>query len=160
MLRRHQSIAFANSIHFITLVTHERGQWFIASDLCREILTTFERCRAKQNLECFGYVLMPDHLHALLCQRNEGSHVPKLVQDFKKFTSRYLKPNSYPDVTLWRTRYDDVPVPGPKAAATRVEYMHTNPIRRDLATLTEDYPWSSARDYAGLEKGIVTIAPL
>jgi len=77
--------------------------------------------------------------------------------DFKKFTSRYLKPNSYPDVTLWRARYDDVPVPGPKAASTRLEYMHANPIRHELVTLAEEYPWSSARDYAGSEKGIVTV---
>ncbi len=157
MLRRHQTIAFANSIHFVTLVTRERGQWFVAQELCREILATFERCRARENLECFGYVLMPDHLHALLRQNDEGSYTAKLVQDFKKFTSRYLKPNSYPDGTLWRTRYDDVPIPGPKAATTRVEYMHAKPIRRELVALVEDYSWSSARDYAGLEKGIVTV---
>lgn len=72
MLRRHQTIAFANSIHFVTLVTRERGRWFVAPELCREILTTFERCRAKENLECFGYVLMPDHLHALLRQCDEA----------------------------------------------------------------------------------------
>jgi len=108
-------------------------------------------------VDCLGYVLMPDHLHALLLQQEEGLAVSELMERFKKFTSRKLRPAMYTGVSLWRRRYDDVPVPGTDAAKTKLIYMHGNPVRRGLVTTPEDYPWSSAREYAGLEPGIVHI---
>jgi putative transposase len=100
---------------------------------------------------------MPDHLHALLWQEQADESIPKLVQDFKKFTSRKLRPVNYPGETLWRIRYDDVPVPGPDAAKTKLVYMHGNPVRRGLVKQAEDYPWSSAADYAETRTGVVTL---
>ena len=32
------------------------------------------------------------------------------------------------------------------------EYIHSNPVRRNLAAAPTDWPWSSARDWAGLER--------
>jgi len=111
-------------------------------------------------VDCLGYVLMPDHLHALLFQQKEGFAVAELMERFKKFTSRKLRPRAYTGVSLWRRRYDDVPVPGTDAAKTKLVYLHGNPVRRGLVTSPEDYPWSSAREYAGFEKGIVHICSI
>jgi hypothetical protein len=38
MLRRHRRIAFGNSVHFITIVTRERGFWFEDEQCCRRLL--------------------------------------------------------------------------------------------------------------------------
>lgn len=108
-------------------------------------------------VDCIGYVLMPDHLHALLFQPKEGFAVAELMERFKKFTSRKLRPALYNGTSLWRRRYDDVPVPGANAVKTKINYIHENPVRRDLVDIPEDYPWSSAREYAELEQGIVHI---
>jgi putative transposase len=158
MLRRHQQLDFAGSLHFVTLVTHERGAWFTSGESCRAILESFEFCCSKTGVDCLGYVLMPDHLHALLWQQRATENIPKLVQDFKKFTSRKLRPANYTGETLWRIRYDDVPVPGPEAAKTKIVYMHGNPVRNGLVERAEDYPWSSAADYAELRSGVVTVS--
>ena len=80
------------------------------------------------------------------------------MERFKKFTSRKLRPASYAGARLWRRRYDDVPVPGENAAKTKINYMHVNPVRRGLVDIPEDYHWSSAREYAELEQGIVHIS--
>jgi putative transposase len=157
MLRRHQQLDFAGSLHFVTLVTLERGAWFTSDECCRAILESFEFCRSKVGVECLGYVLMPDHLHALLWQQKDEQSISKLVQDFKKFTSRKLQPVDYPGDTLWHIRYDDVPVPGPDAAKTKLAYMHGNPVRRGLVQRPEDYLWSSAVDYVEMQAGIVTV---
>ncbi|MDD5088740.1 MAG: transposase [bacterium] len=158
MLRRHTRLNFAGSIHFITVVTRERGSWFTSDDICTAILESFEHHRRKCTALCYGYVLMPDHLHALIGQTEEGDVVPRLVREFKKWTSANHQPIGYPATTLWRDKYDDVPVPGSDAARTKVEYIHNNPVRRGLVESPEKYRWSSAVDYWGNGKSIIEVA--
>jgi putative transposase len=157
MLRRHSSNNFPGSIHFITLVTQIRDNWFTSEKICLDILNSFGFCLMKTGVECYGYVLMPDHLHALLLEVEASESVSKLVQDFKKFTSRKLKPSNYPDDNLWRTRFDDVPVPGANAVRTKLIYIHNNPVRAGIADTAETYRWSSAGIYANDEEAGVQI---
>ena len=160
MRKRHLNLAFAGSIHFVTTVTRVRGSWFTKPEICEEILSLFEGYRSKHDVDCYGYVLMPDHLHALLVQQAEGAAIPLLMEGFKSVSSRRIHPAGYPQTHLWSDRYDDVPVPGAEAARTKLEYMLANPVRRSLAERPEMYPWSSARDHFGMGKGIVTVTPL
>lgn len=157
MLHRHSKLDFARSIHFVTIVTAERGQWFIDSKRCRELLLLFEGYRAKSGLHCLAYVLMPDHLHALLFQETEGDHVSVLMQRFKRMSVKH-KPSLYTAATFWRRHYDDVPVPGSQAARTKVNYVHANPVRKGMVSNEVEYEWSSARDWAGLGEGIVKVS--
>jgi putative transposase len=160
MQRGHKALAFANSIHFVTMVTHVRGRWFVSPEQCRSMLELLEGYRARLNVRCLGYVLMPDHLHVLLWQESDGLLIPKLVEGFKSVSARTLKPRGYPAAPLWSRHYDDVPVPGSQAARTKLAYMHNNPVRRGLVETPEQYLWSSARVLTG-DKGesIVRLAP-
>ena len=160
MRQRHKRLAFAGSIHFITTVTRVRGAMFTDDRICRELLELFEWYRGKFSVDCLGYVLMPDHLHAVLHQEEAEVVVPQLMQGFKKLTSRRCRPARYPKIPLWQSRYDDVPVPGSDAVKTKLNYIHANPVRRGLVEEPEDYPWSSARDYYNEEAGIVTISKI
>jgi putative transposase len=157
MLRRHTKIAFAGSLHFVTTVTMVRGDWFINDVLCENILKVFEGYRSKHGVHCLGYVLMPDHLHATLYQESEEAAVPRMIQGFKSLVSQKCRPAGYPAQALWRPRYDDVPLPGPNAVRTRLEYMHANPVRAGLVDAPDAYKWSSAGHYAGVEDKIVRI---
>jgi len=157
MLRRHQILDFKGSIHFITTVTALRGNWFIEDAICTEVLKIFDGYRSRFTLRCLGYVLMPDHLHALLYQDGSGSLVSDFMQAFKGLTSKKCRPHQYADSNLWRRRYDDIPIPGSNAARIRIEYIHGNPVRRGLVEQAENYPWSSARDYLELSSGIVEL---
>jgi hypothetical protein len=160
MQHRHGILDFAGSIHFITLATRVPGNWFITSAQCRAMLDVFEGYRAKADLDCFGYVLMPDYLHALLRQTDSGPFVSMAVQGFKSVTSRTCRPLSYPTGPLWLRRYDDVPIPGRDAALTRMDYMHDNPLRRRLVRRREEYVWSSLQYYLGKYPQIVTLTDL
>ncbi len=158
MRRRHQNLSFSGSIHFITTVTSKRGSWFTDEITCIHILTLFEKLRQQYHLSCYGYVLMPDHLHALLVQDNDGESVPLFMNAFKKWTSRRYRERISDARTLWARGYDDVPVPGSDAARTKIEYMHFNPIRRGLVNEPSEYRWSSIHDYYGSRQGIITVS--
>ncbi len=157
MLHRHSRLNIAESVHFVTTVTAVRGAWFTEDAVCRSILEAFEFARSKYKVDCRGYVLMPDHLHALLLQHDADFAVARMMESFKKFTSRKLRPAQYPGDALWRERFDDVLVPGADAVATKLRYLHENPLRRGLVAACEDYPWSSARITYGLGTSIVTV---
>ena len=158
MLQRHKRLAFAGSIHFITTVARIRGPRFVVPVVCRELLGIFEWYRARFEVTCLGYVLMPDHLHALLLQDDDEPIVPRLVRGFKSLSSRRLWHERGKPGTLWHYRYDDVPVPGSEAAQTKLQYMHANPVRAGIVERAEEYPWSSATDYVLNRPGIVTVA--
>ncbi len=157
MRRRHSQIGFANSLHFVTTATSVRGLWFTDGAFCQQILESFEFHRGSNGIVCLGYVLMPDHFHALLYQAEEGTAVSDCIAGFKKFTSRFLKPKNYLDSTLWSLHFDDVPIPGFKAALKRIEYLHENPVRAGLVGKVDDFRWSSARFYETGEEGVVEI---
>ncbi|RPH93951.1 hypothetical protein EHM69_08715 [candidate division KSB1 bacterium] len=159
MRRRHQRLNFVGSLHFVTTVTLERGNWFVSVNACTEILTIFEHYRKQCGLDCFGYVLMPDHLHALLMQTADDKTVSQFMNSLKRETSKSLHLADFAADTLWRERYDDVLIPGQRAAAARIEYMHYNPVRRGLVTEATDYLWSSVRFYFELsDHGLVTLS--
>jgi putative transposase len=158
MRRRHKRLDFAGSLHFVTTVTRERGNWFVSDFVCSEILTIFEHYRKRYGLDCYGYVLMPDHFHALLLQSTEDLSVSQLMNSFKRETSKFLNISDYPADTLWQHHYDDVPIPGPRATMTRLEYMHNNPVRRGLVAQATDYLWSSARFHFDLSnQSLITL---
>ncbi|MFZ5432329.1 MAG: REP-associated tyrosine transposase [Calditrichota bacterium] len=148
MRRRHNQLDFVGSLHFITTVARERGQWFTSEKVCTEILRIFEKYRCRYELTCFGYVLMPDHLHALLMQTQETLSVSQFMNCFKRETAKsQLVAIPLNTRTLWRDRFDDVPIPNAQAALERIEYMHNNPVRRGLVEKPSGYSWSSARFY-------------
>jgi putative transposase len=153
MRRRHRRFDYANTFHFVTTVTRERGKWFVTDDVCTQILSTFERFRMKYGLVCIGYVLMPDHFHALVLQVEDGPVVSNVMACFKRETSKSLGISGRFQKTLWRDYYDDVPIPGSDALWKRLSYIHENPVRRGLVSDVAEYRWSSLRFYYEMDKG-------
>jgi putative transposase len=158
MRRRHNQIGYAGVLHFVTTVTKVRGDWFVDEGICRSILKLFDSHLSRFKLDCFGYVLMPDHLHCLLLQVDEGQIVSNFMRMFKTESSKRVTVPDYSGETLWCECYDDVPVPGKDAAITKLNYMLNNPVRRGIVNYSLDYPWSSAKEHFGVGKGIVKIA--
>ena len=144
MLHRHERYNLPGSVHFITTVTRVRGRWFVQPDVCEAILRVFEKYRAATKLHCLEFVLMPDHLHAVLLQTEEAKPVFRLMNSFKGYSSRFVTVPGYPVKSLWRADYDDVKVPGPDERVTKACYIRNNPVKAGLVEVPEAYPWSSA----------------
>jgi putative transposase len=48
----------------------------------------------------------------------------------------------------------------PKTLRKMIEYIHDNPVRRGLVKEAVDWPWSSARYYAGWDDVNLSMDPL
>ena len=117
---------------------------------------------------------MGSHLH-LLCKTTDGIVLSDVMRDFKKFTSKKIihtiinEPASRREWMLayfqrscehlkreqqykvWQDGYHAEIVETNWFIRQKVNYIHGNPVKDKIVALPEDYYFSSARNYAGLE---------
>ncbi len=139
------------------------------------IIESLRFCQQKKELELFAYCLMTNHLH-LIVRAAEGAALSDFVRDFKKYTARNLfqalhtnpqesrrkwlewiftsegrfnPDNTY--VQVWQNDSHAVELKTEAMTRQRLEYIHQNPVRAGICYRAEDYVYSSAAQYAGLE---------
>jgi len=116
---------------------------------------------------------MSNHIH-LIAQSSTGN-LSATIRDIKKYTSKriidiiqnipesrcnwMLKQFSYHarrharNITyqVWTHENHAVCLYGPEFIREKIEYLHNNPVRSGIVKKPEDYLYSSARNYAGLD---------
>ena len=58
---------------------------------------------------------------------------------------------------FWQARYYDFNVWTRKKRIEKLKYIHRNPVKRGLVEKPEDWRWSSCRNYATGEEGVVEV---
>jgi putative transposase len=137
--------------HFVTFTCYHRQRGFsspAARDLFIEVL---ERMRCRFALCIYGYVVMPEHVHLLVSEPQQGlladgMHYLKL--SFAKRLARGV---------FWQKRYYDRNVRDEREFREKLRYIHRNPVKAGWCERPEDWHWSSFRHYALREKGVVEI---
>jgi putative transposase len=132
-------------------------------------------CREQKGLALYGYVIMTNHIH-LICKSKEGFELSDILKDFKRHTAKYILKaieenpqesrkewileilqkageTNHKNKTYQFWRQDNHPIELYKAETIRqkLEYIHQNPVEEGFVQKPEDYLYSSARNYAGLE---------
>ena len=105
-----------------------------------------------------AFVVMPNHVHVLLTPQVA---VPKLLCTIKAFTAR--RANQILGSTgkpFWQDESYDHWVRDAREFERIAAYIEWNPVRAGLVDRVEDWPWSSAADYAGQRAGPLRIARL
>ncbi len=64
------------------------------------------------------------------------------------------------DEPAWEKKFIDKHVVGSEQIQGCLSLMHEAPVKAGLAEKTTDWEWSSARRYAGLPEGVVTVDPV
>jgi putative transposase len=104
---------------------------------------------------------MPEHVHLLISEPEIGDP-SKALQVLKHNSSRDLlklggESRIAPGRHFWQRRFYDFNVWNGKKITEKLEYMHLNPVVRNLVTHPKDWPWSSWSHYANGEKGLIAI---
>ena len=127
----------------------------------------------KYNAQIVAYVFMPNHIHLIL-YFHEENHLSSYMRDFKKYTSVQIRKLiesdgqadllnllRYPDreqkFKVWMDRFDDVVIRSPKVLLTKMQYIHLNPVKKELVKYPQDYKHSSAGFYL---KEITPLIPI
>jgi putative transposase len=125
---------------------------------------TSEKLREHRGI-CCGFVVMPDHVHAIVWFAAAGALSP-FMKSWKQTTSLRLKrvlrgvaPNYAGKFAIgepfWQPKYYPFNLYSAGKAREKLEYMHLNPVRAGLVTRALDWEWSSAGYYLnGVDVGI------
>jgi putative transposase len=169
---RYRNIYLDNHTHFCTASVVERLPLLSGDVICRAVLGVWKRQKTRYGVRLEGFVIMPDHIHILV--RGNGEDVRKFLQYSMAEIARIVnatlrtkaargdataqdslstirrRTNGLAGVKVWKERFRAVPLDSEDAIRVKLEYMHGNPVRGELASDPADWPWSS---YAFYERG-------
>lgn len=137
------------------------------------VVDSLKYCQQNKGLVIFGWCLMPSHLHMIV--RAEGDNtLSDILRDFKKYTSKAIVKQiedetesrrewmleqfakageslkKIKDYKFWQDGNQAKEIHGNQFLFEKLEYIHNNPVEEMIVAKSEDYLFSSARNYAGL----------
>ena len=165
-LRRFEGHNHARELTF----TCFRGQPFLRSDrACRWLIDALAAARAKHGFDLWAYCIMPTHTHLLLYYpAASGLRMGAILTSVKRPVTlravawarrnrpsflermRDRQPNGKTHLRFWqRGGGYDRNLHTPEAVRDAVRYIHRNPVEAGLCVREIDWPWSSAKAWAG-----------
>ncbi len=137
-------IAFSCYHRFPFLRTFQARETFISS-----LSTIHERYR----FLLVGYVVMPEHIRLLI------SEIPAvtrsvIVKVLKHHVSVNLERCPTP---LWQPRFYDFNVGNEQTPREKLDFIHSNPLKRGLVKNPADWPSSSYLNYQPAKTGLIPI---
>jgi putative transposase len=140
------------------------------------ILDSLKFVLKKYNAYLLAYVFMPNHIHLILHIDNV-KNLSSLMRDFKKYTSTKIRQKLEEDnmqnilgrlktnaegkknqvFKLWMDRFDDVMIYTESVLWTKIQYIHNNPVRKELVEKPEDWKYSSYKSYIEDNDGLIEI---
>jgi putative transposase len=134
---------------------------------CQIFMTNLDYYQKRGDFVIIAYVLMPEHFHLVLNLKSD-QNISRCIGNLKRITSRqisfYLKGKNQEqlisdldkmaalepavDSRIWKPRFDSFVILKEETLGQKIAYIHANPVKRGLVENYEDWPYSSARNYA------------
>jgi len=120
---------------FLTICAKRRGTDELTANHHGEALMEAVRHRhANAIWWCRVFLVMPDHIHALLRFPQPDRPLTKVVPDFKKYTARTIGIFWQKDFFDHRLRHDE-------SEREKADYILHNPVRAGLVKSWEQWPY-------------------
>jgi putative transposase len=146
-----------NHLHFVTFSCYHRLPLLSAVYSRNLFVEVLAKVRERFEFALVGYVVMPEHVHLLMSEPNQGTP-SSVLQMLKKRVSQGAGDRSSPH--FWQSRFYDFNVWSHKKKVEKLLYMHLNPVKRGLVTHPSDWPWSSFGFYRDGSAGLIRIDPV
>ncbi len=160
-----------DAAYFITFTLVEWIPLFEIPEFASILIDSLTFSVQNKGLEIYGYCIMPSHVHLIV--KSSINPLGSVIRDFKKYTATHIvqlmkisgEYNEYllifrkkaseikrnKHVKVWLDGYHPEIIFSNKFFFQKLNYIHNNPVVAGLVTVPEDYYYSSARNYAGLE---------
>ena len=100
------------------------------------------------DVECWDYCVMPNHFHLTL--RNRLPNLSKTMQHLNGEYATWWNARHQRVGHVFQGRYKDQVVQKEGYLATLFQYVALNPVRANLVSAPEQWPWSAYASLAGL----------
>ncbi len=165
-------IEHSNHARFLTFSCYQQMPLFKNDAIKDAFVEQIDKARQKTSFHLLAWVIMPEHVHLLIWPKVSEFPASKVSWWLKRdFACRVI--------TRWReldaSILENIQTPGGKhrfwqhgggydrnivdghELMEKIRYIHANPVRRSLVARPEEWKWSSARWYAGMREGGLTI---
>lgn len=144
-------------VHFVTFSVFRRRKLLNHDHAKRILLGWLNDVLDQYQARCVGFVIMPEHVHALVWLPKTGQ-LSSFMHSLKRRSSislrdwyRQTAPNYFADFPdgdrFWQPKYYVFEIYEQEKLMEKLQYMHENPVRAGLVAATTDWKWSSARWY-------------
>lgn len=154
-----------NPAYYLTSVTHHRLPIFQKDEMKKVVADAFDEARISAGILIFAYVIMHDHTHLLTDNARKMGEVLRYLNGISaKRVIDHLKANGY-ESSMAKLRIEErenkhkhsvyehhpnaIRITGEDAFMQKVNYIHLNPVRAELAEHPDEYLYSSARQWHG-----------
>ena len=151
-------LAIAGYPHHVLQRGHNRQPIFTDSRDREFFLHLLRTCATRAGVAVHAYVLMDDHFHLVVTPQT-GPALSAMMQAIGRSYARYFNDTHRRSGSLWDGRYRATVLQASDFLLGCMVYLDLNPVRRGLAALAQDYPWSSHGHYAGLRVDALVSAP-
>jgi REP element-mobilizing transposase RayT len=172
-----------DELHYVTF---QIVRWIdiFTRQVYRDIVVDSLRfCQQHKDLEIYAFVIMSNHVHLLI--RSGIEKLSDTIRELKSFTAKKIleavnteaesrrewmlnlfefsakQQKRNEKYQVWTHENHAEIVYGNQFMDSKINYIHENPVRAGIVKKAEDYLYSSARNYAGLEGLLdVIVTPL
>ena len=150
--------------HFITSTIVAWLPVFTTAQRCDILVQSLEYCRAHKGLKIHAWVILDNHLHAIL----SAPDLPRTLADFKRHTARrtmellesekcdwllnqftYFRAahKTQSERQFWQEGAHPQAIVTDEIMLQKLEYLHNNPVKRGLVASPEHWRYSSAHEW-------------
>ena len=113
---------------------------------CQVLIDSLAAARTRHEFDLWAYVIMPEHVHVVLCPRRSSYSISTILAAIKRPAAyrlggekpaglpHYWQPGGGYDRNLFKVQ----------TVYREIEYLHANPVRRGLCQAPEQWRFSSA----------------
>jgi REP element-mobilizing transposase RayT len=122
-------------IYFISANCEERGRNQLAvPEIASALLETI---RHRQKLQLWWphvFLLMPDHVHALMSFPPSDKPIKVILRKWKEWTAKQLR-------IVWQRDFFEHRLRHEESRRQKAEYILQNPVRKNLVSRPEEWPY-------------------
>ena len=169
-----------DKLYFISFATVHWIDVFVREEYNQIIIESWKHCQEKKGLEIYGWCIMTSHVHMIIGSKKEK--LEDIVRDMKKHTSLELKGaiknnnqesrkewlvwmferagkknGNNKDWQFWQQHNNPIELKDQEMFDRTLDYIHQNPVLAGFVFKPEDWKYSSARDFCGME-GLVELS--
>lgn len=132
--------------HFLSACTHFRHEVFRDPANCAITTAQLMRASRKHGFATIAYVLMPDHIHALMEGIRDDSDFLKWLDLFRQLAAYSVKRRS--GVLLWQEGFWDYTLRDGDSVPGIASYIVWNPVEAGLVEKPQLYSYTGSDRYS------------
>jgi len=122
-------------VYFITINCASRGSNQLAlSDLAKSLFETIEHRQQNGLWWPYLFLVMPDHVHALISFPPSGKPFKSVISKWKEWTAKHVG-------IAWQRDFFEHRLKREESRREKADYILNNPVRKGLASNAGDWPY-------------------